>query len=374
MGAIVVRRILPPLLATLLASCRFGGREGSVVGFAYTRPSAPYLVLARALDSLTGVPIPTFWYDSGAAVESSDQALAFATALTERKDVGVVVGPSNSRHALATAPAYNAAHLAQIIPSATSRRLRDAGPYTFTLAPDDSVEGDFLARFAAGGLRARRGVLLYVNDEYGEGLRRGIVSAFTGLGGRFGPAVPLGDGMDVSTVLAAALAGEHPGVIFCACRATETALVLRAARRLRPGVPVVAGDGAYYLPRLMSDAGPDLSGLYVLAFWVYDSADAGQRTFAAAVQGVWRAAPKPEDALTVDALGLAGAAVAAAGNDREAVARWLRGLGTERPPFHGLTGEITFGPTRAFPLAMVRFEEGRAVRVPFSLVAPAAAP
>lgn len=374
MGAIAVRRILPPLLTTLLACCRFGGGEGPVVGFAYTRPSTPYLALARAMDSMAGTPIGAFWYDSTGTAESSDRALAFAAALAGRPDVVAVVGPSNSRHALATAPTYNAAHLPQIIPSATSRRLRGAGPYTFTLAPDDSVEGDFLARFAWRGLHARRAVLLYINDEYGEGLRTGIVSTYTALGGRFSQMIPLGEGMDVATMLAAAIGGGRPEVIFCAGRATETGIVLRAAHRLVPGVPVVAGDGAYFLPLLTANAGPDLSGLYVLSFWVYDSTNADQRAFAREVRRVLHDDPKPEDALTVDALRLAAAAVTAAGSDREGIRRWLMALGKERPPFRGLTGEITFGPERALPLAMIRFDMGHPERVPFSLVGARTSP
>ncbi|HSN13867.1 MAG TPA: hypothetical protein VLT61_04495, partial [Anaeromyxobacteraceae bacterium] len=98
------------------------------------------------------------------------------------------------------------------------------------------------------------------------------------------------------------------------------------------------------------------------------------RAFADHVRRILRADPKPEDALTVDALTLAATARAAAGPDREAVHRWLLGLGRERPPFHGLTGEIMFGPERRLPLAMVRFRDGVAERVADSLVGPPTPP
>ena len=45
------------------------------------------------------------------------------------------------------------------------------GPWTFTLAASDSVEGAVLGQFAAEYLRARRVALFYVPDEYGMGLR-----------------------------------------------------------------------------------------------------------------------------------------------------------------------------------------------------------
>ncbi|MBW8771767.1 MAG: hypothetical protein JF590_00510, partial [Gemmatimonadetes bacterium] len=118
----------------------------------------------------------------------------------------------------------------------------------------------------------------------------------------------------------------------------------------------------------------DLSGLYVLAFWVYDSANAEHRAFAERVRRILHAEPTPEDALTEDALVLATEARLAAGSDRAAVRRWLAGLGRDHPPFRGLTGSIGFGPQREFPLAMVHFRDGRAERVDGSLVGPAPPP
>jgi ABC-type branched-subunit amino acid transport system substrate-binding protein len=139
-------------------------------------------------------------------------------------------------------------------------------------------------------------------------------------------------------------------------------------------IPVVAGDGAYLPAQLMLNADGDLSGLYVLAFWVYDSTNAAHRAFAERVRRIFRTEPTPEDALTEDALVLATEARLAAGDDRAAVRRWLSGLGRDRPPFQGLTGAIGFGPQREFPLTMVRFRAGRAERVDRSLVGPAPPP
>ncbi|MEP6745666.1 MAG: ABC transporter substrate-binding protein [Gemmatimonadota bacterium] len=276
-----------------------------VIGFAYARTGAAYLDLARSALAERGVAIPEFVHDSVSPQETSDGALAQAAAFVDRNDVAVVVGPSNSRHALATAPAYNAAGLSHIVPSATSRRLRDAGGATFTLVPDDSVEGDFLARFGRHTLQARRAVVFYVNDEYGEGLRAGIVATFGAIGGVMEEAIPIGEEMDVATLMASVMRRHRPDVIFSAARSYETGRLLGAARQYAPGVPVVAGDGAYLPAQPERFAGGDLSGLYVLSFWVYDSTDASHRAFADRVRRILGTEPTPEDALTEDALGLA---------------------------------------------------------------------
>jgi branched-chain amino acid transport system substrate-binding protein len=365
-----VRRTLLYTLTLGSAGCTGMQPRPQVVGFAYARNSAPYLDLSAAATEARGLPPTRLLYDSTTAVESAEAALAFAARLVGTSAVAVVVGPSNSRNALATAPAYNAAGLAHLVPSATSRRLRGAGPATFVLVPNDSVEGDHLARFAWNVLGARRAVTFYANDEYGEGLRAGIRSAFTALGGTVLEEVPTANEMDYEAVVTSVRRRHSPDIFFSAGRGVETGQLLVAARAGGAPPPVVAGDGAYSLPLLDRPTGGDLRGLYVLAFWVYDSTRADHRAFADRVRRTLGAEPTPEDALTEDALVLAATARAAAGPDRAAVRRWLAGLGTERPPFEGITGPIAFDPERSLPMAMVQFVDGQAHRVIDSLVAP----
>jgi ABC-type branched-subunit amino acid transport system substrate-binding protein len=373
-----MRRTIQTLLlvgvVTGLLSCGNAGGWTPVIGFAYADQSRAYLDLARATLLEESRPAPRFLHDSTHQEESSDGALILAATFSAMRELAIVVGPSNSRHALATAPAYNAAGLVHILPSATSRRLREAGPTTFSLVPDDSVQGEYLAEFVRRRFAPTRTVVFYVNDEYGEGLRSGIVSAIGRAGGAPAVAVPLGNGADIPVLLAAALRRYRPEVIFSAGRSGETGVLLRTVRRLAPGVPVVAGDGAYLPQVLRQEAGDDLSGLYVLAFWVFDSTDARHRAFAERVERILGRPPAPEDALTLDALLLADAAARASGPNRQAVRRYLEELGRGLPPFHGLTGEITFGAGRVLPLAMVRFVGTEVERLPDSLVTTAPAP
>lgn len=245
---------------------------------------------------------PRFVHDSAAEAETSDWALA-------------------------PAPAYNAVGLAHLVPSATSRRLRDAGPATFTPVPDDLVEGAFLARFAFHDLGARRARVFYVTDEYGEGLGGGIEASFVAQGGNVLGTIPVGDDVEIAALAGAAFRRARPDVVLTAGRSVETGELLRAVRAPDPRIPVVAGDGAYLPAELLRHSGGDLPGLYVVAFWVYDSTDATHRAFADRVRRTLGAEPMPEDALTEDAL-----------------VRWLTGLGRDRPVFEGVTGKVSFGP------------------------------
>ena len=57
-------------------------------------------------------------------------------------------------------------------------------------------------------------MVFYVNDEYGEGLRAGIVATFAAIGGVVAEAIPLGEEMDAARLVASAVRRHHPDVIF----------------------------------------------------------------------------------------------------------------------------------------------------------------
>src|SRR5690242_8048284 len=87
-------------VVTGVGLCVRAGAARPVVGFAYTPPSAGYLDLAEAALQARGIPVPRFRYDSAADSESSDGSLALASAFVADPALSVIVGPSNSRHAL----------------------------------------------------------------------------------------------------------------------------------------------------------------------------------------------------------------------------------------------------------------------------------
>jgi ABC-type branched-subunit amino acid transport system substrate-binding protein len=103
--------------------------------------------------------------------------VAYASRLTQRADLAGVVFHQGSRESLLLAPMFREAQVPLLLTSATSRRLRETGPWTFMLAPDDSAEGAFIGSFAAARLGAHSATLFYVVDEYGTGLRDGVMSA-----------------------------------------------------------------------------------------------------------------------------------------------------------------------------------------------------
>src|SRR5256884_9056643 len=70
-----------------------------------------------------------------------------------------------------------------ISPSASSPDLAGISPYVFRVCPSDLQHGPQLARFAWQTLGARRAGIIYLNNDYGRGVRRTFVAEFTRLGG-----------------------------------------------------------------------------------------------------------------------------------------------------------------------------------------------
>jgi branched-chain amino acid transport system substrate-binding protein len=273
-----------------------------------------------------------------------------------------VVGHGGSRGSLVAAPVYNEAGIVQLTPISTSRLLRDAGPWTFMLAPDDSAEGAFIGAFAADRLGARRATVFYVNDEYGAGLRDGVLSEFGRRGVAVLDVVQFAVNGDFALLVDATLRRGRPDVMILAARQREAGLIARLAQARVPGLRFVVGDGALVLPVLADAAGPAADSIYGVAFWLPDPADSVDRAFVAHHRRVTGRDPLPADAMSHDALMLLATAVGDVGPDREAVRTYLRDLGNRRPSYRGVTGDITFRADRPARLAMARLRRGALVR------------
>jgi branched-chain amino acid transport system substrate-binding protein len=337
-----------------------------VIGYAFSITGTRTVDVARdQIASWPGGRQPSIRiaYDSVAQGDTPDLEVQRAVRLAQLPGIVTVVGHGGSRGSLAAAPVYNEARLPQIVPTSTSRLLRKAGPWTFMLPPNDSVEGAFMGAFALEVLHARRVSILYFNDEYGAGLRDGIVGALAGRAARVLDQASFDLTSDLPTIVAASMHRGVPDVLFVAGRQRQTGTIARLARGHAPGVRILAGDGALVLPTLADSAGAAAESLYVVAFWLPDSPDSLSRAFVERFRRVAGHDPLSTDAMTHDALMLAATAIRAVGADRGAVRGYLESLGRSRPPFPGITGPITFLPDRPARLVMARLQRGMPLRV-----------
>ena len=352
------------LLGALLG-CRGGEPRVAVIGYAFPLWGTATVQVAR--DEIGSWPAAEtairIVYDSITQGDPPDIEVMRAQRLAQTPNLVAVVGHGGSRGSLAAAPIYAAAGIPQIVPTGTSRLLRQAGPWAFMLAPDDSTEGALIGRFAVERLGARRVLLFFTNDEYGVGLRDGVLAELAARDVAVLDKVGVDPTSDIPTLFAASLRRGIPDAIVVAGRHVETGRVARAALGRVPRLRVVAGDGALLLPTLAELAGPAADSIYVVAFWLPDAPDSMARAFVERFRRVTGQDPLPDDAMNHDALMLLAHAVRTVGPDRAALRGYLAALGRSRPPYRGITGDITFLRARTPPLVMARLRGGRVVRV-----------
>jgi len=288
---------------------------------------------------------------------AGDVEWAEATAAIPR--VAVAVGPMSSRATLLVAPIYAERSIPLIVPTATSDRLRDLGPWVFQLAPDNASEGAFIARFVLGRLAARRITIFYLDaDEYGLSLRDGVEHGLRLA--RVPPVDEVGfiEEADLPRRVAESLRRAVPDAVVVAARTAEALAIAKAVHARLPGVPVVAGDGVPLSASLIRDAGAAADEVYAVAWWSAEAPDSLARAFTASYRRARGAPPSAPVAMYYDAIMLAAEAVREAGPRPAAVRRWLSGLGTERPPYRGVTGPISFAAGRPVNLLMTRIAGG----------------
>ena len=286
-------------------------------------------------------------------IDQPDAEVALAEKLVADPAVVTVVGHTRSRGSLAAAPVYAHAGMPQIVPGATSGELRGVGPWTFVLSPSDSEEANFLAS-AADSLKARRAILFYSAEPYGEGLAAAVRPDLLRRGIRVVDEVRLGAGADIPTLVFASMRIHPADVLLLLVDYSQAAAIARTVVPIAPHARMIAADGSDYPEGLRHIAGAAAESLWVVTLWRPDTTEASTRTFFARFRQVAGRDPTSQEALGFDALLFARAAITAVGPDRRAIRAWLSGPGGATPPAgHVTTATLHDGPPAAFGMERI---------------------
>jgi branched-chain amino acid transport system substrate-binding protein len=271
-----------------------------------------------------------------------DSAVFVATDLYEA-GVSAVIGHLFSGTTLAAAPVYNGGPdpLAAISPSSSSPEISTAGDYTFRICPSDLAHGAALARWVYDTLGLHRGSVLYLNDQYGRGVRQTFVTDFARRGGVLQSIDPyLGDVPHVGPYLDRLVKTGGSDFLLVAGNRGEAEEILRQARKRGLTMPVLGGDGLEGI----EGSGALAEGVYLSSAYLPTLATAANKTFLQAYRKKFPAAGLPNQpaAATYDAVYLLRDVIARAGTKRRAVRRELARVGSGAPAFRGVTGVVTF--------------------------------
>ena len=261
-----------------------------------------------------------------------------------------VVGHSNSAASLAASQVYNEHEVVQVAPTASATAYSDAGPFSFRLVPPDDRQGAFLAGSLVNVLPAgTRIAVLYVNDDYGRGLRASLVEALTALDApvdivldlpHMEPLDSAGGPGSMKAHLLDAVAAADPDAIVWLGRPTTLRPLLPEIRGRLGDVPIYGGDAVASARQLMNGDGRWRDVRYV--DFVDMSATPELRAFAARYQEKYGQPAGGPEALTYDAMGLLLSALRAGASTGPEIREYLLTLGRERAPYAGITGPLFF--------------------------------
>ncbi len=270
-----------------------------------------------------------------------DSAVFVATDLYEA-GVSAVIGHLFSGMTLAAAPVYNGGPdpVAAISPSSSSPDVASAGDYTFRICPSDLAHGAVLAHWVRDQLKLQRGAVLYLNDQYGRGIRQTFVREFVRLGGQLDAIDPyLGERPDVGPYLDRLGRGGAQFLIVAGNR-SEAEEIIRQARRRGLTLPVLGGDGLEGI----HEAGALAEGVYLSSAYFPTIPTDANRRFVGAYRRKYpeAGAPNQPAAASYDAIYLLRDVISRVGTDRAAVRRALAGVGSATAPYDGVTGTVAF--------------------------------
>jgi branched-chain amino acid transport system substrate-binding protein len=276
--------------------------------------------------------------DEGDAV----RAVSVARQLYDDPTVVAVIGHLTSGATLAASAVYNAGPrpIPMISPSASSPLLSGAGPYTFRICPTDLAHGTRLAEWAVDRLHARRAAVLYLNDDYGRGVRSVFTQQFTARGGQIVADDPYLDEIpSFEPYLERIRRRGGTDVLLIAGTRAGAERILQRKGSLGLSATVLGGDGIAGIEA----AGPLAEGVYVSAAYLPDQPGQANADFVRAYRAAYDGAePDHRGAGAYDIVHLLARAIAAAGPDRTKLRDYLASVGSRTEPYDGVTGRIAF--------------------------------
>src|SRR5258706_668530 len=263
-----------------LAACSGGSsREPIVLGLAgpFSQPRGVSMQHAAELavkeftagGGIRGRPLALrIMDDSG----RGDIAIRIAQQLADDPAVVAVIGHLTSSASLAAGRVYGEARrpLLMISPSASSPDLSRVSPYMFPVCPSDLSHGAQLARYARQKLTAQRVGVVYLDDDYGRGLRLSFTAEFKRLGGEIVEADPM---LSATPSLEPYLSRlRQRGNVDASVLATDRGgaeLALRAMGRLRVHCTTLVGDALIGIGK----AGPLAEGVPLSSAYLVDQSE-----------------------------------------------------------------------------------------------------
>ena len=338
------------------------GEYGSLTGPAATFGQSNHEGLTLAVDEINaagGVNGKTLRVISMDDEGKPEEAALAVTKLITEENAQVIVGEVASSNSLAAAPICQQHQVPMISPSSTNVQVTQVGNYIFRMCFIDPFQGQVMADFALGKLKARAAAVLRdQKSDYSMGLADAFVKRFKAKGGVIvsDQSYVQGD-IDFKSQLTT-VRGKKPAVIFVPGYYTEVGLIAKQARELGLKVPLMGGDG-WDSAQLYEIGGAALDGCYFSNHYSSQSTAPQVVAFVKKYNDRFHHTPDALATLAYDAGGYLGYALK---NAKSFSGADIRDALASVKKYPGVTGGITLDANRdpIKPAVVLEVEGGKA--------------
>jgi len=149
-----------------------------------------------------------------------------------KSKVQVVIDNSVSSVALAIAPIGDKQKVVVLSTGSTNPKLSGISPYFFRIWNSDNLEGRLSANFAIDTLHLSRAAIIYVNNDYGNGLCRVFSDEYTNGGGEILNTENYEQGSTDFKTQLAKIKSNNVDVLYIAGYSRENAIIIKQAKEL----------------------------------------------------------------------------------------------------------------------------------------------
>lgn len=176
--------------------------------------------------------------------------------------VDVIIAAEGSGATSAVVPLSDKTKTLTIIPIASADSLKNAGDYVFRVIPSDGYRGEKMGNYAKS-LNFNTAGILYVNDEYGVGIKNIFSDSFKKEGGKIVIEEAFNSGNTDYHSQLTKIKEANPDVIIIAAR-KEFPIILKQKNELDIKATVIASD--VIDGSILKTAGSNMDGVLVLDF------------------------------------------------------------------------------------------------------------
>ncbi len=292
----------------------------------------------NANGGVAGLQAEVIVEDSEGTVEKGQAAIEKLASVDK---VNGIVGAVFSSISLAIAPRAQAEKIIMISPSSTHADLPGMGSYIMRTVPSDALQANVAGSYFADELGIKRLAVLYVKNDYSQGLSEGVMARFEARGGKIvAKETALQGDKDFKTQLTK-IKATNPEAIYIPNYVAEMAQILEQAANLGITAQFLSADG-FSNPEIFDLAGEYTNGV-IYTGPVEAEATPGSSGFAADYTAKWGVEPDSFSKNSYDAANIIMDAIAKVYKETGTIDKAaVRDAVAATSDYKGVSGNISF--------------------------------